>query len=194
MQGQASCALLCLPGELRNQIYEYVLSDSHDIYCFPSRTVDGAFNLFRTSEPTSVDQALNQMKFTCRQLRHDTARLGPGLCPIFVFADRLEIEESASITCSRFLEGPHAEQRKALATVVVEERVPDKARSFHKRFFHLEGMSRLAKFCWAHPRTFVKVTLDCWSYPPGDISPLLVGCIIQAALRKEYITPTHTWG
>jgi hypothetical protein len=189
MQPQPPSLLLELPGELRNRIYDYVLTETVPLYCYPSRNVAGTFNLFRRKRLSSMDKGVNQMKYACRQLHQETARLGLTLNPRLIFPYQFRTGTPASVTCAHFLDSLAAQQKNELNVIVVEEQVPDRVRSFYKQFFDLHGIAMLAKFAEEHPNVRVEVKLECFTNrPSGTIIPD-IGCIVQLAIRGDLVWP-----
>ncbi|KAF2244715.1 hypothetical protein BU26DRAFT_568720 [Trematosphaeria pertusa] len=194
MQAQAGSRFLRLPGEVRNKICEHVLTGSSPIYCFKSETDEVAFNFFRSSDPGSPAEGINQMKFVCRQLRHETARLLLGPCRYLVFPFACATEASAAATCTLFLERCTAQQIDALEVVEVQEQVTRNVRSFYKKLFDLQAMGVLVEFARTHNHLTFNVILECFTSPLTCTCLSTIAGIVQLASRKRYTAPFYHYG
>jgi hypothetical protein len=65
--------LLSLPGELRNQIYEYALTDENDLQCLVPVATTSSLRLVSPSKSTFRD--FNELQYVCKQLYKETSGL-----------------------------------------------------------------------------------------------------------------------
>jgi hypothetical protein len=71
------CYLLKLPGELRNRIYEYVLTDNNNTVDLYHNTELGIFQLIENIDEDEDDtiEAANPLRLVCKQTKAETDRL-----------------------------------------------------------------------------------------------------------------------
>lgn len=68
----STCLLLSLPAELRNVVYEYVLTFENELSIrITSRKIPKLYN-FALSDVVALDNEANQMRYTCQQLHQET--------------------------------------------------------------------------------------------------------------------------
>ncbi|KAF2878056.1 hypothetical protein BDV95DRAFT_589037 [Massariosphaeria phaeospora] len=164
--------LLRLPGELRNQIYELALSDDEVLV---QEEASGLFRLLRNMSPR---KELNQLKYTCRQLRHETRGLVPALNTLR-FPDS-GIEEQ-SVVAGRFLTACPQSTQTSIQKIVIEEHTT----SLRARPLYWKGVAPLCEFCREHPNMTIELSIDCAGSSPEMVRFIAMGNIISAALRKK---------
>lgn len=94
--------LLCLPAELRNKIYDFVLTTNYSVVCAPTHLEDRTVQRFYILEKKGViyHDSFNPLKFVCKQLYFETNDLIPNT-PCLIFPIRFDKTECASVTTSR---------------------------------------------------------------------------------------------
>lgn len=94
-------SLLSLPAELRNNIYDLVLTTNVDVTCQPYNCGERTSQRLRTYED-GIATELNQMKSTCRQVHTETSAL-LSTTPHLIFPERIDTTETASTTYAHYL-------------------------------------------------------------------------------------------
>lgn len=71
----SDCWLLRMPGEVRNLIYGYALSEPNGLF-YRYQENDNSMKLYTTMYPEESEMEANQLKYVCRQLNKETKGLG----------------------------------------------------------------------------------------------------------------------
>jgi hypothetical protein len=178
---QQQSPLLRLPGEIRNRIYEYVLSDA-EVACRPHQMHHGfaVYRLHRFRDNVIARQEVNEMKYACRQLYHETWGLGLTWNPI-TFPNLPRELPSASGVCADFLSSCPTSHLARLRAVHIWEK-GFSSDEFHG--FHLGSVATIAMFCASHRHMEVTLHLTFFSRECDPFLAAITGCAIQKALSK----------
>ncbi|KAF1840336.1 uncharacterized protein K460DRAFT_437402 [Cucurbitaria berberidis CBS 394.84] len=71
-----SCYFFRLPGELRNRVYQFSLSEPEGLRYHQNSDSVGFYRRTETSKNDSHDSEANQLKYVCRRLNQETRGLG----------------------------------------------------------------------------------------------------------------------
>ncbi|KAF2240957.1 hypothetical protein BU26DRAFT_572195 [Trematosphaeria pertusa] len=159
----SSSRLLQLPGELRNRIYEYVLTDPSPLGLqYSEQFVGGTCISKPWLKPRFEgmrDKEITKIKYVCRKLYAETAgleikfnslRFSDSECPARMFKDFLAI-------CS-------PSKAAWIRTVVL--RLGDYSHCISVLQENIDTLLPIADFCRRNPQATVKYTYGAWEYSP----------------------------
>ncbi|KAF2740049.1 hypothetical protein EJ04DRAFT_508462 [Polyplosphaeria fusca] len=178
------CHLLALPRELRDRIYENVLTDDDGLICVA--TVAGAntgkepstqFQFLSHTDDESK-QGSNQLRYVCRQLHQETCGLALGYNNL-IFTSTTQFSTFLA-TCSPY----HQSQMR---TVTIQEHIiPLYGKCFPLGWTtHLVATS-LCSLCRAQPNLTMYIILDYFNADTDFGDWMVFGGALQYAVRGSF--------
>ncbi|KAF2649551.1 hypothetical protein K491DRAFT_683736 [Lophiostoma macrostomum CBS 122681] len=154
-----------LPGELRNQIYDFALYEPDGLH-YQYQLHDESFKLYRSSckrEDVAKHTEANQLKYVCRQLYAETAGYGLGLNSL-KFTRISLLHPSAAQQFLAFVEACSASQLHQIRQVDLDTHInvlkTKKGPTNIDVKWTLEcggPILDVIRFCWAHPKATVNI-------------------------------------
>jgi hypothetical protein len=190
-------ALLRLPAELRNRIYEYVLSAEGSLE-FENREADFNTKSYFFSAMTGKKE-FNQLKFVSRQFYVETNCLEFVHNKLRFVGDKTSYDNGPAKLFNKFL-GQCTTSKQAWITDVVLNHHPLSGTLQHILEYH-DQIARVAKHCRKYPQ--LKVTYVChnfdvpYSASCGAIGFMTCGAYLSVAVRNmdvAFLLPTVNQG
>lgn len=186
-----SPALLRLPAEIRNKIYEYALHCDNDALQYRYwKTKGNQRPIFHAQHKSNKDvQDFNQLKFVCRQLYHETGSLEIQ-CNALAFKKIARWELEASAQFLRFVKALPREKLEWLRTITLSRN----PYTFRYSWAwcpgvvsrELPSIIKISQFCVTHPHIDVNFIIPHFKIHiknhllPNTHSPDIVGFVENA--------------
>jgi hypothetical protein len=174
------CNLLSLPREIRDEIYECVLTEEEGLWCSigSGNNLDTeSWNSFRcyTRKDLSSNCESNQLRYVSRQLYYETRGLS------LRYSDL--IFESTALFCA-FLSTCAARHIGRLRNIAINEHIaPQYGKCFPLAYLPSLISPSLSAFCAAHPDVAVSVLLDYFNTSTDFGDWIIFGGAIHYAVQ-----------
>lgn len=186
-----SCLFLTLPAELRNRIYELVLTDKDGLYmretngraklCFKEPAIQTLKARKKTAN--KLDDEANQLQYVSRQLRAETRRYGLKLNDLyFVTYDRDEASPLGA--CVNFLMSLAPRWFQYLRNIIIRrhDAIPfayaylaEAGENPNGKYYDFDAQDELRGFCNAYPNMTIHWTCPKWELKQSFCTFLLIG-------------------
>ncbi|KAF2478323.1 uncharacterized protein BDR25DRAFT_309095 [Lindgomyces ingoldianus] len=190
------CLLLSIPRELRDEIYEYALSEDNGLTVQPT---NNGFKLWAIwhKHDEEVRRDPTPLKLVCHQLYEETKDLVLKLNPL-LFSSTDTVRGTKLFT--NFIQnGCSPTNHQLIKKVIIREGTHhdvDLSAGF-QGFVSTKSPSVLFSFCRSHPNTSVIIYLAEFNSKFPSWWCMLLGTMVQKALGGEDLIPTfrqNLWG